>query len=168
MIIDCFLLQSSRPIQAKGEGDYRLMDGGIGARSLMALAKLLLGIEVGCSKLELFNTSTLIMYSIGLTFDNFCTSLHNYIYYVVRYYAQSCDFVLLSFPIPVLPQSYDELMSLAEMGDETRVGTIMSDVTKNSGEVDFYTVIPDEIVIFDFGKALDQENAGMAESGENG
>ena len=62
--------------------------------------------------------------------------------------------------VPHLSQSYDELMSLADVGDETRVGTTMSDLTKNSGEVDFYTVIPGDTVLYDFGKLLDEENNG--------
>ena len=50
-------------------------------------------------------------------------------------------------------QTYDELMTLAEQGDEAHVNTQCGDMRGDMG-ADMYSMMPDEGMVFTFGKAM--------------
>jgi pantothenate kinase len=52
-------------------------------------------------------------------------------------------------------QDYKELMELATKGDESRVSTLCRDLRSGSGEKDYYDFMPEDIVVFPFGKVAD-------------
>ena len=54
-------------------------------------------------------------------------------------------------------------MALAENGDEKVLSNTFADLKTTDGETDFYSVIPDDLVLYDFGKIVDGNVKGSVQ-----